>query len=134
MKDKKTLYAFIILIIICGIVWFLFSLTQTGLKQKGQSTDVKKEIPKQPEIPKFLFGSVSKIEGRIVTLKVGNEEKEITVAGNTVIIKQVKDVTGYKSIPVIFSEIKSGAQMIVYYRVSSLPNYVADKIQILVTP
>ena len=131
MKNKKTLYSVLVIAIIFYIAWYLFHLTKVPNVPVGKSPTDKKEIPVQPTIPKFVFGTVDKIEDKKITLKVGEENKIVNVDDKTVITKQVKESSGYVSSPVVFSEIKIGMQMVVYYRSNAGFKYEADKIQIL---
>lgn len=139
MKNKNVYYAVavVVLLIIIGAVWYSSRLNksqpQTGAQPQpfGQTQD-NKDVPKPPEIPKFIGGIVSRIEGQNIFIKSGTtEEKTITTDAKTVVISEVKDGKSYKNIPATFKDIKILSNIVVYYSQNSGLEYRADKIQIL---
>lgn len=133
MKNKNTFYIIVLLIIIFGIAWYLFDLGKAMLQSVGQTQNNQnnEEVPKPPEIPKFIMGSVSRVEGQKVFIKVGTEEKIIITDEKTEITSQVREGGIYKDIPVTFSDIKISSKIIVYYIQNSGLEYKADKVRIL---
>lgn len=133
MKNKNIIYITLLLIIIFGSGWYLFNLSKQMLQPVGQSPNNQNDqnIPKPPEIPKFILGSVSRTEGQNIFIKVGTEEKKIITDKKTIIIKQIKEGGVYIDVFASFSEIKSPLQIVVYYSENSGLEYRANKIQIL---
>lgn len=133
MKNTNTFYTVVLLAIIVGVVWYVFNLNKPALQPTGQTDNnqVNQTIPETVKMPKFVLGSVSRVEGKQVFIKVGIEEKIVVTNENTEIIKQVKDGDGYKNIPANFNDVKPPVQVVVYYSENSGVNYTATKIQIL---
>lgn len=137
MKNKNAFYIVLLLLIVAGIVWYSFgfkkSIPQFQPQSVGQTQNNqnKQGPPPIAEMPKFIMGDVSKIEGQNVFIKVGTEEKTITTDAKTAVISQVKDGTGWKNISATLGDVKAPLKIVVYYNQNSGSEYKADKIQIL---
>lgn len=133
--NNKIVSVVVIVVVVLGVVWYVYfkNNTKQEVLPAGETGQIQnnQEIPKLPEIPKFILGSVLRVEGQNIFVTVGNEEKTIITDGKTVLISQVKDEQGYKNIPATFSDIKISSQIIVYYSQNSGSQYTADKIQML---
>ena len=133
MRNTNTFYTIVLLAIVVGVVWYVFNLNKPVLQPTGQTNNnqVNQTISETAKMPKFVLGSVSKVEGEKVFIKVGMEEKIIVTNENTEIIKQIKDGEGYKNVPTNFNGVKPPVQVVVYYSENPGVNYTATKIQIL---
>ena len=133
MRNTNTFYTVVLLAIIVGVVWYVFNLNKPVLQptEQANNNQANQTIPEAAKMPKFVLGSVSKVEGEKVFIKVGMEEKIIVTNENTEIIKQIKDGEGYKNVPTNFNGVKPPVQVVVYYSENSGVNYTATKIQIL---
>ena len=142
MNSKNIFSIVVVVVVVIGLVWYSFNykkFTQTSNQQSttqsNQQTTTQSQgnqgVPKQPEMPKFILGSVSRVVGQNVFIKVGPQEKTIITDSKTTFIKQVKDGATFKNVPATFDEIKSPVQIVVYYSTNSGTEYTASKIQIL---
>ncbi|MCX6701581.1 MAG: hypothetical protein NTX96_00020 [Candidatus Zambryskibacteria bacterium] len=129
MKNKDTFYIVLVVLIICGVVWYLFNLNKTVSQPTGQYQN-NQEIS-EPTPPKFIAGSVLRVEGQKIFIKVGAEEKTIITDEETVITKQTKEEEGFKDISANLNEIKSPSQITVSYSENSGVEYKAIRIRIL---
>ena len=134
MKNKNIIYIIILLLIITiCIVWYLFNVNIQEPQPVVQIPKENTNVPKKPEIPRFILGIVSKTEGQKVFIKIGVDEKSVLTDEKTVITKQIKEGGVFKSVSADFNEIKYPFQVVVYYgNDSSSVQYRAEKIQILV--
>lgn len=130
MKNKNNFYivASISVVLLAGL--YLFNQDKIAKPAIEQVKNNNKELP-APEIPKFVVGSVSKVEGNKVFINVGNEEKIIVTDESTEITKQMKEGIELRSLSAKFSDIKSPVQIIIYYISNSSSEYKASKIHIL---
>lgn len=142
MNSKNIFSIVLVIVIVIGLVWYSFNYKkftqqvnqQTTTQSNGKTTtqsQTNQGVPKQPEMPKFILGSVSRVEGQNIFIKVGPQEKTIVTDSKTVFIKQVRDGATFKNVPATFSEIKSPVQIVVYYSTNSGAEYTATKVQIL---
>ena len=135
MEDKNTVYILLVLLIIFGIGWYLLNLNKPVTQITEQSNNNQKTSQdtssEAQQIPKFLLGSVSRIEGKNIFIKIGLEEKVIVVDDNTTIVKHVINDGISKNIPINFDEIKPSLQIAVYYNDSSDSGYRVERVQVL---
>ena len=130
MDNKKNFLALLLIIIILVTGWYLLGVKKTGLPIT-QNENNQTENKKSPEMPKFVFGEVTKIEGQKIFIKAGAEEKTVLTEAKTVVINQIKDGESYKNVSATFDDIKISQKIVVYYNQNSGSEYTAEKIQIL---
>ena len=130
MKNKNNFYIIALVLVVLVPVLYLFNQNKIAAPSVVKVQNNNKELP-APEIPKFIVGSVSKIEGNKVFINVGNEEKIIVTDESTEITRQVKEGIELRSVSVKFSDIKSPVQIIVHYTSNYSSEYQATKIHIL---
>jgi hypothetical protein len=133
MKNKNAFYVVLILLVLAGVIWYSYGFKKSAPELVGQTQNNqnKKGPPPIAEMPKFIMGNVSKVEGQNVLIKVGPEEKTITTDAKTAVISQVKDGTGWKNISATLGDVKAPLKIVVYYNQNTGSEYKADKIQIL---
>lgn len=139
MENKKNiLYVIVLLLIIIGAFWYVFSLVKPTsqpavVQSQTDLTDkTNKKVPPPPEIPKFISGTVTRTEKGKVFIQAGGGEKTIITNDKTEIVKQVKVDGIFQNLPATFAEIKSLLQIVVFYGENSGSEYTANKIQILI--
>ena len=133
MKNKNTIYSVLLLLVIVGTTFYLSEQMNQFVQPVIEIPSPKLNLAKVSEIPKFIIGVISKVEGQEVFIKIGTDEKTVIVSENTVIIKQIKEGGIFRNIPAKIDDIKSPLQVVVYYADNSTEIlYYADKIQILV--
>lgn len=130
MNNKNNFYIVVAVLLVLVVGFYLFSQNKITKAPIEQVQNSQNELP-APEIPKFIAGSVSRVEGNKVFITVDNEEKTIMTDEKTDITKQVKEGIESLSISAKFSEIKSPREVIVHYNSNSGSEYQASKIHIL---
>ena len=130
MDNKKSFLVLLLVIIILITGWYVLGVKKMGLLIT-QNENNQTENKKSPEMPKFVFGVVSKIEGSTVFVKMGAEEKIILTNEKIIVIRHIKDGESYKNVSATFDDIKISQKIVVYYNQNFGSEYTAEKIQIL---
>lgn len=118
-----------VFIIIFGILYF-FPINKTEVLDfvsGDEQVDKKSTI----ELPKFIFGIVSRVEDQKIFVDIEGIQKIVLINENTKLISQIKDGVGYKNVTIQIEDIKASAKIAVYYEEDSVIGVSASRIQIL---
>jgi hypothetical protein len=131
MNTKKALAIVVVFAVLLIAVLMLAADKQKSDQNSSQENN-QASTSDAGQMPKFIMGSVTRVEGQKVFVS-SEGEKTVVASGSTKIVKQVKAKDGSISLAEgNLADVKAGNTIVAYY--SSGPvgtEYQADKIQII---
>jgi len=124
-KNTTFIVLALVVVVVAGILIY-------NNKNKTQVPAKPGVTAKNATMPPFILGNFEKLAGQTLSMKVGADEKTVTLSATTKVVKQVTDKSGKITLVEIKpNEIKANAQIVVYYSGSTGSEYIANKIQVI---
>lgn len=124
MKNIKKYSSLLILVVLIGASFYYYDKNL----QENNSLNKKENLG---VLPDFIMADVVSLEGQLLKVMAGPKESTVFLSQETIIIQQVSSGNGYKNITGSISDIKPGQRIVIFYRLNSQNQYMADKVQIL---
>lgn len=124
MKNIKKYSSLLILVVLIGASFYYYDKNL----QENNSLNKKENLG---VLPDFIMADVVSLEGQSLKVMAGPKESTVFLSQETIIIQQVSSGNGYKNITGSISDIKPGQRIVIFYRLNSQNQYMADKVQIL---
>jgi hypothetical protein len=132
MMNKKIIWVVVALLVIGAATWAIVRHSKPQAPAPDQTQEaLNKEF--DPQSPNFIIGNIKSVKSpEELEFTSGPNTYTAKLAGDSKIIKQVADKDGIHNVDAIVSDLKVGAQIVVYFLTPPQNNvYESYKIQIL---